>query len=78
MQPDEKTALFDEIITDMTNDADRLLTFIRQVCVGDTYGVRPDHMTMWRRLETIQYQSEMLGQRIRLAKQAHSSSLDRR
>jgi hypothetical protein len=71
MQPDEKTALFDEIILDMIGDAHRLLQFIQEVNNGTSYGVRVTHTEMWQRLERIRYQSEMLNQRIKLAQQAN-------
>ena len=71
MEPDEKTVLFNEVISDMQGDAHRLLEFIQQVNNGTSYGVRPSHTEMWQRLERIRYQSEMLSQRIRLAQQAN-------
>lgn len=68
MEPDNDRSLFVEIIDDMIQDANRLLNLVQQT---HPYGVPQTPSQIRGKLELLEYQSNMLNQRIRLARQAY-------
>ena len=69
LEPDNDNGLFNEIINDVITDANRLFQMAQQV--SPSYGAHQTSSQIYGKLELLEYQSNMLNQRIRLARQSY-------